>query len=274
MYVHVRMNNNASRELVPPVRVIMWSAPRCLSSAFERSVRELKTVKVLYEPHQEAFWYGPERKSDANHPTAEDIVPGATFQDADQKLLTTYHGYDAVFAKNHAFYVEGRYEDYIEGVFSRFKHTFIIRHPLKSISSCYRACKKSGFTFLPSEAGFRQLNEFFQVVKKVDPSPVVVDADDLLARPREMMESYCSATGIDFQERMLTWTPGVVPDWAHIKQFEVWHEAAMKSSGFMKPAEATLSLSDYPEEVAKAVEYSLPFYEVMYKERTMLSQSA
>ena len=263
------MSDNAICEPVPSLRVMLWSAPRCLSSTFERSVRELKNVKVLYEPHHEAFFYGPERKSDA-HPTPDDIVPGATFHKADQKLLANYDGYDAVFAKNHAFLVEGRYEDYILGDFASFRHTFIIRHPTKSIPSRYSACKKSGSTFLPSECGHRQLYELFQAVKKVDPSPVVVDADDLLARPREMMESYCSATGIDFQEHMLTWTPGVVHDWTCCKYFEVWHGAAMNSSGFMKPKEATLPLSDYPEEVEKCVHYSLPFYEAMYSARTML----
>ena len=264
------MSDNAICEPVPSLRVMLWSAPRCLSSAFERSVRELKNVKVLYEPHQKAFFYGPERKSDSNHPAAEDLVPGATFHEANQRLLANYDGYDVVYTKNLAMFVEGRYEDYIVGDFSRLKHTFLIRHPMKSIPSCYSACMKTGFSFRPSECGHRQLYELFQVVKKVDPSPVVVDADDLLARPREMMESYCSATGIDFQEHMLTWTPGVVHDWTRFKHFEVWHGAAMNSSGFMKPKEATLALSDYPEAVAKCVHYSLPFYEAMYSARTML----
>ena len=141
---------------------------------------------------------------------------------------------------------------------------------MKSTPSRYRACMKAGFAFVPTDCGYRQLYELFQVVKKVDPAPVVVDADDVLARPREMMESYCSATGIDFQEHMLTWTPGVVQDWTRSKHFKVWHEITMNSSGFMKPKEATLALSDYPKVVAKYVYDSLPFYEAMYSARTML----
>ena len=81
------------------LRVVLWSAPRCMSSVFERSVRELQDVKVIYEPHQQAYYYGPERKTDANHPTLSELNPAATFQAADEKFLQPYEGYRAVFLK-------------------------------------------------------------------------------------------------------------------------------------------------------------------------------
>ena len=106
----------------------------------------------------------------------------------------------------------------------------------------------------------------FKTVQLVDPNPVVIDADDLLANPRDMMEHFCSATGLPFQETMLTWTPGIVSDWTEFTYYKEWHGTAMMSSGFVKP---TLSATEipataYPQEVVDVIRRSLPFYEAMY----------
>ena len=46
--------------------------------------------------------------------------------------------------------------------------------------------------------GIRQLYELrvYKVVQQVDPNPLVLDADDLLENPKEMMQLYCSSTGL------------------------------------------------------------------------------
>ena len=70
----------------PPSRVILWAAPRCLSSAFERSVRELKGVKVVYEPHRETFYHGPERR----YPKLYSLKYASnTYDSADERLTAT-----------------------------------------------------------------------------------------------------------------------------------------------------------------------------------------
>lgn len=71
----------------------------------------------MYEPHLFAFHYGPEIKSDSHHPTSENTYPEATFEAADERLLAQYDGFDALFAKDQAYYVEGNYEKYIHGSF-------------------------------------------------------------------------------------------------------------------------------------------------------------
>ena len=40
---------------LPLTRVFLWTAPRCLSTVSERSVRELDGVKVLHEPYNSAY---------------------------------------------------------------------------------------------------------------------------------------------------------------------------------------------------------------------------
>ena len=41
---------------MPPTRVLLWSAPRSMSTAFERSIRELDGVKVIHQPHSMAYY--------------------------------------------------------------------------------------------------------------------------------------------------------------------------------------------------------------------------
>ena len=253
----------------PSLRVVLWSAPRCMSSVFERSIRELQDVKVVYEPHQQAYYYGPERrKTDSNRPTPTELNPAATFQAADEKFLQPYEGYQAVFFKNHAYFVEGNYEYYTKGRFAHIKHTFLIRDPNKSIPSLVKACKMCGFSSFPGNNGIEQLYDLFKTVQHVDPNPIIIDADDLLMNPRNMMEHYCSATGLPFQEAMLTWTPGIVSDWTDFLYYQEWHGTAMMSSCFMKPTPTTTQQADaLSQEIKDTVDKVFPFYEAMYAVR-------
>ena len=260
----------SDHQLTPSVRVLLWTAPRCMSSAFERSIRELEAVKVIYEPHQQAYYHGPERRSDNNNPTLSEINPTATFKAADDRLLQQYDEYEAVFAKNMAYFVKGSYERYTTGKFASFKHTFLIRNPRKSIPSFVKACEISNFPPSLDETGFKELYDLFKVVQLVDPNPIVVDADDLLANPRDVMEQYCHATGLPFSEKMLTWTPGEVSDWKEaFVYYKEWHGTAMMSSGFMKPkaSKDTQPAAKLRPDIEEAVCEALPYYQAIHDVR-------
>ena len=265
--------NNKMAEFgsVNQYRVVLWTAPRCLSSVFERSVRELKDVKVIYEPHQQAYYYGPERKTDGNMRTTDDINPNATYEAADEVLLKSHLDCRFVFIKNHAFFVERDYERYATA--ANLNHTFLIRHPAKSIVSLVKIRKKLSFDASPSVNGMQQLHDLFQVVSKhTGVVPVVIDADDLLMNPKDIMECYCNATGLPFNESMLTWTPGVVSDWAeNFKYYNDWHGTAMMSSGFMKQSSVTQTPSEEDllllKECETAIQEALPYYEAMHSVR-------
>ena len=117
------MAEESEPKLLTRTRVLLWSAPRCLSSVFERSVRELSSVKVIYEPHQAAYYYGPERTTEASQGTADDenmlqsMHTLHTYDYADRKLLADYDGYGALFAKDMAYFIPNeRFEVYTLGV--------------------------------------------------------------------------------------------------------------------------------------------------------------
>ena len=258
----------------PLTRIFLWTSSRSLSTVVVRSIRELPRVKTIFEPHLNLFYDGPGKRSVDSDPRKNLLNDtrefDTQFEAVDEKLLETYDKFDAVFIKNMAVFVEGRYEDYIQGQFANFKHTFLIRHPRKMTISQYKVCQEGGFLF--SYPGVRQLYELYRVVQQIDPNPLVLDADDLLENPKEIMQLYCSSTGLPFTEDMLTWEPGEIEEWNHGRKYDVWHRAAMYSSGFIKPKpSAPESLSEYPKIVEECIEDSFPYYEALYQARVRLT---
>ena len=93
--------------------------------------------------------------------------------------------YQHLFIKEMAYYVTGRYHEYIiEGDFARFKHTFLIRNPEAVGLSWYRSvmsCHDDRFT-CPDTLGFEAMYCLYEAVKSKDPAPLATE--DLFSHPR------------------------------------------------------------------------------------------
>ena len=264
------LSSSPTSKMEPSTRVILWTAPRCLSSVFERSIRELIKVKVFFEPHLGAFRYGPERKNSYDlDDTLLQKFSLHTYDHIEQILLADYEGFDAVFAKDMTYFVpQERYSRFIEGEFSNFKHTFLIRNPQKSVPSRWRACNRSGFDFVKEASSFSRLYELYELVSSKGGKTTIIDADDLLENPEYFMEYYCLETGLPYHRKMLTWSPGVVEDWAEFKHYKDWHWKAMHSSGFERTtAKESFSAESFPSSVLQEIQEAMPYYEAMYKKR-------
>ncbi|KAK0748602.1 P-loop containing nucleoside triphosphate hydrolase protein [Apiosordaria backusii] len=149
----------------------------------------------------------------------------------------------------------------------KFHFTFLIRHPRRAIPSYYRCTipplsSKTGFhNFMPSEAGYDELRRLFDYLlaeglllpptsssddnntpqtnghKHHDHDPdavkiTVIDADDLLDHPAEIIEQYCQDVGIDYSPKMLKWDDDEQHQRAR-EAFEKWngfHDDAIGST--------------------------------------------
>ena len=256
-------------------RVMLWTAPRCVSSAFERSIRTLNNSKVFSEPFNNPYYFGPERQTMrfASLP----IDPNATYEATLQMLLAHYPSKELVFSKDMAYSIESRVSDLFSQGLDKFTHTFLIRSAEKSIYSLYRKSNQlsdSYGDFDPKEAGFQELYDLYHYVQnKMGYSPVVVDADDLLNDPDGMMKAYCNAIGIQYEENMTTWEPGPVPGWTESPWAMEWYAEVMQSNGFIrrnKTAEPTLP-QDLPDVVSKCIMECQPLYEALYSVRLLPS---
>ena len=265
-------------KIVKP-RIFLWTAPRCISTAFERAIMNLKNGKIFHEPYSVVYYFGPQRKSDRyrNDP----VQPKASLKEVSKDLAAEYEEKNFIFSKDMAYYLDGNYDILRQNGLSEYKHSFLIRSPKKAVPSLYRAslnAKKTGWDYFdPEEVGFRQLLELYEyVVKELDSSPVIVDADDLLNSPEEMMKKYCEATGLVYEESMTSWEPGaVIPEW---QIWEGWHDAVLNSTGLVqkklgqaKPMKLEKKASFEKEEVVGSVNDSLKCYDILHEKRLRIT---
>ena len=261
-----------SAQRATQTRVFLWTAPRCLSTAFERAIMNLKKGKIFHEPYSTVYYFGPNRVSTRYSNTA--IDPLATYEEVSKDLLTEHQGNDFVFSKDMAYYMNGNFDILRQEGLDDYKHTFLIRHPKKTIKSLYRAStnpKKTGWDYFdPNEVGFRQMLDLQDfLVDELKSKPVIIDADDLLDSPEEMMQIYCEAAGLPYQENMTSWEPKAVPEW---DIWDGWHDAVLKSSGLIQKRRSQSlekrSSFDYErEDVVHVFNESLACYEALYEKR-------
>ena len=164
-------------------QVILWSVPRGGSTAYERSIRELPEVNVLHEPHMKVYYFGPEQASSStssNSPeqpypnthkledeTQLKFRPAATYKAAQCRIVSLACERKHLFIKEVAFHVTQKYKNYVEGDFAQFKHTFLIRKPLKVVLSLYKALQNSRFHLggKTAEVGFEELYNMYETVR-------------------------------------------------------------------------------------------------------------
>lgn len=261
----------------PQNRIFLWTAPRCISTAFERSVMEVGGGKLFHEPYTSSYYFGPERISRRYEDQEPDM--NESYRAVTERLTASFPDKDHVFVKDMAYAVHGRHHMFQEvpGL-SGYQHTFLIRHPAKAVASLYKASRNTTLTgwtyFDEAEAGFQDLYDLHQAVSREGRcSPVVVDCDDVLAQPEEMMQAYCRAVGLKYKEGMSSWEPGKGhPDW---NVWEGWHNGALQSSGFQKKASAEPThaphdvLASLPPEVADLVDRMMPLYQELRSARLM-----
>ena len=95
------------------------------------------------------------------------------------------------------------------------RHAFLIRRPEEIAASGYAviATVKEQDSLYPDlrleSIGLEALHELYAAVRVAGGHrPVVVDSDDLVARPEATMAAYCAAVELPFIPEALTWEPG------------------------------------------------------------------
>ena len=256
-------------------KVILWTAPRCLSTAFYRSISTLQRTVHFQELFSGPHYFGPERR---NVRFPSDVALGnvaakdLTYNACKQTLLANYNDAELLFTKEMAFCLpESMWHEIISGSFEDFAHTFLIRDPERAIYSNYQAILKDkvGDASLdPSEVGFAELHKLYNFIKeKKGTSPVVIDAADLQTHPDETMKCYCEAVGIKFNPKMTTWEQGSSENRYRLWS-PVWYSTVDRSTGFIKikPEEQKpVPLNELPCDVLKYIDESRAYYDEMRK---------
>ena len=278
-----------------PVRVLLWSNPRSLSTVFLKSMSRLDDVQIVCELYESAFKFGPERntkayvKSDCEGMYNESesgkysLQPRehlyndslCTYKWVRDIMESNFSGKQVVFAKDIGYALAGRYEMLPRG----FQHTFLIRHPKKCFASWKKIWEKLLQTSMSYDRAranqYQTLYELMEHTRRLNSQsePVVIDADDLQRHPESILRQYCEATRIPYRPKILEWNAGdeILNTMVATKNMVLngtitdggFFADAFRSTSFKPPSSSDMSSidDDVPEQLLQA---TMPYYEKMY----------
>lgn len=207
--------------------VVLWAAPRCVSTAFEKTFAQRSDTEIVHEPFCDVYFFSKWRRS-ARFGECEELLD---YSSAKAIEHITSRSAPVVFIKEHAYqalpYID---RDFLAGAIN----TFIVRHPLKVIDSWYRVNEHP----TEEEFGFSTLYKIWQIVtEELKQSPIVVEAECFRQNPEQVLRKYCQQIGVEFDSQMLGWKNGQLKAWSpreaefHAK----WHKTLDNSTKILPP---------------------------------------
>ncbi|MEO1491244.1 MAG: HAD family hydrolase [Pseudomonadota bacterium] len=240
------------------IRIAVWSGPRNISTAMMRSWDSRADTSVMDEPFYGAYL----RTTGASHPMRDEIMAAhSTDWDEIAEDCAGRTGTPVIYQKHMCQHMVVQAPTaWMAGL----RHAFLIRSPEQVAASFAEKWDGLG----PDDLGFRRQAELFdQVCQDRSTAPPVLESQDVLAAPEEMLRAMCAGLGVPFDNAMLGWRPGPRDTdgvWA-----AHWYNAVNQSTGFAKPRVPKAP----PEALQGIVEICRPHYETMYRHRIQRSET-
>jgi hypothetical protein len=237
------------------IRIAMWSGPRNISTAMMRAWGNRTDTVVIDEPFYPYYL----RASGKKHPMADEVIAvGETDwrKVVNQLTGSIPHGKEIFFQKQMTHHLLPEVDRQWLGAVT---NCFLIRDPAEVITS-YR--KKNDDPAL-ADLGFIQQAEIFDWVKSHSgKTPPVIDARDVLENPRKILRLLCQAVGVEFDDAMLSWPPGLRDAdgiWA-----KHWYGEVARSTSFQRYRPKNESV---PERLREIHERCRECYDQLYEFR-------
>jgi len=234
-------------------RIILWSHPRSRSTAFERAFIEREDCYVVHEPTSLALYFGQEITDIMRALECVGRAPlPHVLSDVCYRTPHSHH----VFIKDFAYHCASHLSDQF---LSQFKHVILVRKPEETIRS-FHAIHPD---FQVWEVGYHELYWLARRLRSLGHAPVLVDAQQLVDTPQEIMKSVCEWTGLPFSPAMINWKHReVMPSW---ERWDRFHKVALESRilGGISVKEREPAL--IPKR-AGLIHYLEPIYEAIFNE--------
>jgi Sulfotransferase domain len=221
----------------------MWSGPRTVSTALMRAWENRPDTAVVDEPLY-AFYLD---RTGLDHPGRAEIIASMP---ADWRRVLRALTADPLPPGTSVFYQKHMTHHLLpeidRGALAGLSHAFLIRDPRQLLASYAQV--RAAPTL--ADLGVAQQAEIFAAF-----GGPVIDAGDLLRRPRAGLEALCDALGVAFDPAMLAWPAGPRASdgvWA-----PHWYAGVQASTGFGPYRERTAELPDRLAGLAARCE---PFY--------------
>ena len=239
----------------------LWSAPRARSTAFFRSMLERGDLLALHEPIEGLIYFGTTEIEGRTFVSTVSLLAWLREETGDINVFlkeTTDHRVCEAVLADRRFLAEAR-------------HAFLIRRPEQIAASMYAVVRTIRSTdphypeFRRDDIGLEALHELHAAVRDAGGHPpVVVDSDDLVARPEATMAAYCAAVGLPFVPEALTWEPGARPEWQRSAR---WHVDVSTTSRFEHRERRYPHTVETSDELAQFAAHHVPFYEHLHAQR-------
>ena len=148
------------------------------------------------------------------------------------------------------------------------QHTFLIRDAAKVVTSVQ---KRWPDVHLKELAFLEQRELFDRLADRDGQAPPVIDSDDLLENPEEIVRAYCDAVGLPFVKDALTWKAGVGTEAYSWYDGGSWHETLKGSTGLTPQKPGYTDISSAPDHAKALYKVVQPHYEHLYQYRLIPS---
>ncbi len=225
--------------------ICLWSGPRNISTALMYSFAQRSDMEVIDEPLYGYYL----KKTGADHPGKEEIIDamendsGTVWQTCQSKSEKKN-----LFIKNMAHHAVDLPVEW----YTNPTAIFLIRDPHDMIPSLARVLEKPAI----ADTGLKRQVEILDQLSQSDNMPLIIEGTDILKNPAGMLERICQKLELSFDESMLSWPAGPLPEdgiWA-----KYWYDQVHESTGFKqwKPSRESV-----PEALQPLLEECLPYYE-------------
>lgn len=171
------------------------ASPRNVSTALMYSFSQHTDVYPIDEPFYACYL----TESGKDHPDRELILQHQSMDRA--RVIDQIHEaaqkHPVVFVKNMAHHI--REEDF--NAMEDWHHCFLIRHPRLHIQSFAKVIPKPSL----EDLGITTQRKLYDILKNRGLDAHVIDANQLLENPEQMLRRMCKKTDLPFQESMLSW---------------------------------------------------------------------
>lgn len=230
-------------------RICLWSSPRNISTAMMYSFAQRDDTIVVDEPLYAHYL----KTSNSNHPGKKEIL-NAQFNDADKvvkEIILGDYNKPVVFFKQMTHHLVNINLDFL----SQTENIIFIRNPKQIIASYSQV--RDDVTM--QDIGIEMQSFLFNHFKQNNLSCIVLDSNEVLKSPVNVLQQLCDALKIPFTEKMLHWYAGPKPYdgvWA-----KYWYENVHQSTGFEKQKTSERSL---PAKFEPLYNECKVFYEQLY----------
>lgn len=227
----------------------LWSGPRNISTAFMYSFAQRNDTQVLDEPLYAHYLV----KTGIEHPGRNEVLQSQENDGHEvmKKIISDSWIKPVLFCKQMTHHLIDIDLTFLKNSF----HLLLIRNPKQVLISYSKVIAQPQL----SDIGIKQNFDLYHYLKENNFHYLVIDSNELLKNPEQMLRVICNKTGIEFQPAMLKWEAGPKKEdgvWA-----KYWYENVHRSTGFEPFKEKE---TEMPLHLEKIYLDSKPYYDFLY----------